>query len=82
MPNPLPLPDGPAARGLRCMLGHARRLFADPCSLISGNPLQVQTGMTLRLRDGRIRAMALDGQLAAVQDEHVIDLQEPMCCLA
>ena len=44
-------------------------------SLIGGNPLQVQTGMTLRLRDGRIRAMAPDGQLAAAQDEQLIDLQ-------
>lgn len=44
-------------------------------SLIGGNPLQVQTGMTLRLRDGRIRAMAPDGQLAADRDEQVIDLQ-------
>jgi imidazolonepropionase-like amidohydrolase len=44
-------------------------------SLIGGNPLRVQTGMTLRLHDGRIRAMAPDGQLAPAQDEQLIDLQ-------
>ena len=44
-------------------------------TLIRGEPLQAQAGLSVLLRDGKIRSIAPDGQLTADPDVTVIDLQ-------
>ena len=44
-------------------------------TLIRGEPLQAQAGLSVLLRDGEIRSIAPDGQLTADPDVTVIDLQ-------
>ncbi len=44
-------------------------------TLIRGEPLQAQAGLSVLLRDGKIRSIAPDGLLTAEPDVTVIDLQ-------
>lgn len=44
-------------------------------TLIRGEPLQAQAGLSVLLRDGKIQSIAPDGQLATEPDVAVIDLQ-------